>query len=266
MAGGSLIEAYLNELRYSASKLRDIDDVVAEVEDHLLTAVDSAMARGVPREEAEAHALARFGSPQLVARVFVEESNRGGAVSTTITRRAGVAAMLAPVLGIAGEIGNETIDRGPLHGVAVGMLLAGFAMFFVALWGLRQRHGGLGGWGRAGFWLFVASPVISIPFMWAAGIAFAFVMTIVVFLLGVGMMRARVLPRLAVALFTVIPLPAALVVGMVTASFMNSLLGVLVGGACCAVGLMWIGWIMSHEPALDVRSQMGAGPTPLAAT
>jgi hypothetical protein len=256
VAGGRLIDAYLSELRYSAAKLRDIDDVLVEIEDHLVSSVDAAVARGVPREEAESHALARFGSPQLVARVFVEEANRGGAVSTTVTRRAGVAAMLAPVLVLVGEVGNETIDRGPLHGVAVALILAGFATFVVALWGLRQRHGGLGAWGRTGLWLFVASPVISIPFMWAAGVVFAFVMTIVVFLLGVGMMRARVLPQLPVALFTLVPLPLGLLVGMATASFMNSLLGVLAGAASCAIGLLWIGWIMSHEPALDVPAHM----------
>ena len=148
MAGGSLIDAYLSELRYSAAKLRDIDDVLLEIEDHLVTSVDAAMARGVSRDEAESHALARFGSPQLVARVFVEEANRGGAVSTTVTRRAGVAAMIAPVLGVVGEIGNETIDRGPLHGVAVALIVAGFAMFVVALWGLwRTRSASAdGGW------------------------------------------------------------------------------------------------------------------------
>lgn len=267
MAGGRLIEAYLNELRYSADKLRDLDDVILEIEDHLLTSVDAAVARGVAREEAETCALARFGSPQLVARIFIEEANRGGAVSTTITRRAGVAAMLAPVLGIVGALGNETIDRGPIHGAAVVVLLAGFAMFVVALWGLRQRHGGLGGWGRAGFWLFVASPVISIPFTYMAIVPFVLVMTIVVFVLGVGMMRARVLPQVPVALFTLVPLPAGLVAGLATASFMDSLFGVLVGGASCAVGLMWIGWIMWHEPALDVGAHSGRpGPSMLPAT
>lgn len=267
MAGASLIEAYLNELRYSAAKLRDIDDVVAEAEDHLRTGVDADVARGMAREEAEAHALARFGSPQLVARMFVEETKRGGAVSTTITRRAGVAAMLAPILGVVGEIGNETIARGPLHGVAVGLIVAGFALFVVALWGLRQRHGGLGGWGRAGFWLFVASPIISIPFTYVAGVAFALMMTIVVFLLGLGMLRARVLPQLPVALFTLVPLPAGLIAGIITMSFMNSLFGVLVGGASCAIGLMWIGWILWREPALDVRPHLEPpGPAPLLAT
>jgi len=149
MAQPGLIAAYLTELRASIARLRDADDIVAEAEDHLRTLADEvAAATGCTRAEAEAQALARFGSAALVGRIHLEESKRGGAVSTHTTRRAGIAAMAAPVLTVVGQWGNLTIERGAGHGVAVGLLLVAFAAFAYALWGLRLRHGGLGGWGR----------------------------------------------------------------------------------------------------------------------
>ncbi len=46
MAEPGLIAAYLTELRYSTSKLADIDDVVAEAEDHLLASVEPLLLAG----------------------------------------------------------------------------------------------------------------------------------------------------------------------------------------------------------------------------
>ena len=194
MAESGLIAAYLTELRYSVARLADVDDIVVEVENHLHASVDAAVARGASHVEAEAQALARFGSAPLVARVFNEEAGRGGAVSTHITRQAGFAAMLVPLLVVIGQSGNLAIDGGALHGVAVVLLGAAFAAFAFAVWGMRKRHGGLGRWGRAAFWLFIASPFIAAPFSWGAGAAFLAVQLVVVTLLGIGMIRARILP------------------------------------------------------------------------
>src|SRR5687767_7126537 len=205
MAESGLIAAYLNELKFSVAKLDDGDDIVAESMDHLETTVERLVAGGRSRPEAEAQALARFGSAALVSRVFIEEAKRGGAVSTRITRLGGLAAMLAPLLAIAGEVGNLTIKRGVMHGGAIALLVSGFVVFAFSLWALRTRHGGLGGVGRVAFWLFVASPFISAPFMWFAGVVFFLVQLVVVTLLGVGMLRARVLPRVPVALFSFAP-------------------------------------------------------------
>jgi hypothetical protein len=118
-----LIAAFLTELRYSAARLANIDDVVAEAEDHLLASVEAGIASGRSQADAEAQALARFGSAPFVAHVFIEEAKRGGAVSTRLTRRAGLAAMLSPLLMIVGAFGNEAVpaSEGALHGVFVSV-------------------------------------------------------------------------------------------------------------------------------------------------
>lgn len=262
MAEPRLIAAYLTELRYSAARLADIDDIVAEAEDHLLAGVEAAMARGSSPADAEADALARFGSAPLVARVFIEEEKRGGAVSTRFTRRAGLAAMLAPVFMTIGALGNEAVPAsdGALHGVFVMLLVAAFGAFTIAMWGLRQRHGGLGGFGRAAFWLFVASPVIAAPFMWGAAVAFAFVQLVVVALLGIGMIRARILPVPAVGLFTIAPVATIVTAAALGAAGVGDALVVPVGAAGFAMGLVWVGWAMWREPPLDVPGRSGPGP------
>ena len=260
MAEPRLIAAYLTELRYSAGRLADIDDVVAEAEDHLLASVEAGIASGKSPADAEAEALARFGSAPLVARVFIEEAKRGGAVSTALTRRAGLAAMLAPLLMVIGAFGNEAIERGALHGAAVLLLVAAFGAFAVAMWGVRKRHGGLGAWGRAALWLFVASPVIALPFGWGAGAAFAIVQLAVVALLGIGMIRARILPVPAVGLFTLAPAVTIVMAATLTAAGVDAAVYAPIGIAAFAVGLAWVGWAMWREPALDVHGPSEPGP------
>jgi len=262
VAEPGLIGAYLAELRYSVARLPDADEIAAEAEDHLRSAADALVAAGRPRPAAEVEALARFGSAPLVARVFVEESKRGGAVSTRLTRRAGAAALLAPLLVVVGQAGNVATDSGPGHGAAVMLLVAAFAAFAFALRGVRKRHGGLGGWGRAAFWLFVASPLIAAPFSWGAGGALAVVQLLVVTLLGVGMIRARVLPVAAVALFTLAPAATVAAAALLTAVGLDASRYAPIGVIPFAVGFVWVGWAMWREPALDVRSLNGG---PLAA-
>ena len=261
MAEPGLIPAYLTELRYSVARLADRDDIVAEAEDHLLASVDAGMERGLRRADAELAALARFGSAELVARVFAEEANRGGAVSTRLTRQAGIAAMLVPPLLAVGETGNQTIDRGALHGAALGLLAAGFAAFTFGLWGLRRRHGGLGRWGKSSMWLFLASPFIAAPFGWGAGVAFLCVQLLVLCLLGIGMIRARILPTVAVALFTFTPAATLLASAAVSTGSGDTGPYLLPAGILVsALGLAWLGAAMWREPALDVRPSAGTGP------
>jgi hypothetical protein len=261
VAESRLITAYVTELRYSVARLADADDIAAEAEDHLVASVEAAVARGLSRSDAEVESLARFGSAQLVARVFTEEAKRGGAVSTRVTRQAGVAAMLVPLLLVVGEFGNQTIDRGALHGAALAVLGAGLAALALALWGLRRRHGGLGGWGRASFWLFVASPFIAAPFAWGAGVAFLCVQLLVLTLLGIGMIRARILPRFAVALFTFTPAATLLATAAVSAGSGDAGPYLLPTGIMVsAVGLGVVGLALWREPALDMRANSETGP------
>jgi len=263
VAQPSLIQAYLTELRYSTARLAHNDDIVAEAEDHLLCSVEAGIARGLSTSEAEADALARFGSAPLVANTFIEEDKRGGAVSTQFTRRAGLAAMFAPLLLVVGELGNENIDRGALHGGSLFLVFLGFVGFAVALWGVRKRHGGLGGWGRAAFWLFVAAPFLSVPFGYGMGFAWIGFLLVVVTLVGIGMIRARILPAGAAWLFTLAPamsILTVLVAVLVAENPDDYNWYPVVGMGLFAVALAWIGWAMWQEPALDVRGRAGTGP------
>lgn len=85
---------------------------------------------------------------------------------TTRTREAGLAALLAPLLVVGGQILNVTVpnERGPVHGIGVVLLVASLPALLFGLWGLVRRHGGLGRLGRAGFVLAVlAAPSASWP-------------------------------------------------------------------------------------------------------
>src|SRR5205823_2233641 len=77
MAESGLIAAYLAELRGSLGSLSDVDDIVAEAEDHLLETTDRLVGGGTSLQEAEAEALKRYGSARIVSRVFVNEARRG---------------------------------------------------------------------------------------------------------------------------------------------------------------------------------------------
>jgi hypothetical protein len=261
MAESRLIDGYLTELRFSLAKLTDVDDIVDEAADHLHSAVDARVARGMSRTDAEADALATFGSAALVSKVFVEEAKRGGAVSTTQTRRAGLAAIASVVLFTVGQSGNDPAGRGTVHGMFLAMIAFGLAAFAFGLWGIRLRHGGLGLIGRVAFWWFVASPLLAAPFGWGAGAALAGEWLLIMVLLGVGMIRARVLPVPAVVLFTLSPV-VSVVIGLLSSrELFNTQYGFLVPIAPVCVGYMWLGWAMWHEPALDTRrSRHDAGP------
>ena len=242
MAEPGLIDAYLAELRDSLRRLPDADDIVDEVRDHLLEATSRL---------GEREALARFGSASLVARVFVKEAKKGAAVSTTLTRRAGLAALATPMLLALGAWGNQSINAGAAHGGAVGLLLAALVTFVIGLWGLRVRHGGLGRMGRIAFWLTVASPFIAAPFAWGAGAAWLAVMSIVLVLVSVGMLRAQVLPVVPILLFVVGPI-GFLALGLgITA--LGGDAGPYAGWPLLSTfaGYAWLGWAMWREPALD---------------
>jgi hypothetical protein len=260
VAEPGVIDAYLAELRYSVAKLPDADDIVDEAADHLATAVGLLLAAGVPKAEAEAQALGRFGSAQLVSKVFAEEAKRGAAVSTSLTRRAGLAAMVSVPLIVIGQAGNDPAGRGAVHGLFLGLLTAGIAALVVGLWGLRRRHGGLGTIGRVAFWWFVASPFLAAPFAYGAAFALGVQWLAIMVLLGVGMIRARVLPIPAVVLFALSPL-VAIVISLATPALVDSGRWWPVLLSPALVGFVWLGWAMWREPALDVRAErQGVGP------
>jgi hypothetical protein len=245
-----LIAAYLVELRHSLDGIHtdDADEIVAEVEDHLCEAAD---------RYGELEALARFGTPNLVAATFHREARKGAAVPTTFTKRAGLVAALSPLVLALGAWANEFTNRGFAHGAAVLFEVFAFPAVVVGILGLRARHGGLGLLGRVGFWAFVAGPVFSIAMPWAGIVITGGLWAGSFALLGTAMLRAGVLPRPPVILFGF-----SAVVSIVIATALTGA-GNDVGEAWVVplvlqfAGFAWLGWAMWRE---EVLVMPGSGP------
>jgi len=256
VAGDDLIAAYLRELRASVAHLRDADDLVAEAEDHLRETADR-LRDGRTETEAEAEAIARFGSATYVARVCRTEAKRGAAVPTQRTRAAGVALFLAPVLLVGGTIGNWSTGKTWVHGLLVFISVLSVPALFFGLWGLRRRHGGLGRVGLLAFVLALAALPVFFVAGWYGVIAAFFILTVVLLAFAVEMLRAQVLPVVPLTL-----LAAGPVMGMATVAVLAVVPGdgsvpAFVALVPITVALMWLGWVMWREPAVDRR---GVGP------
>lgn len=254
MADDGLIMAYLRELHFSVARLPDADAIVEESEDHLLEAAEHLTREGRSRAEAEAEAVARFGSAELVARVCLTEAKRGVAVPTTKTRYAGLALVLAPISLVVGAIGNVAVRRGSIHGLAVMLMVAAFPLFVYGLWGLRTRHGGLGRIGRAAFILAVVSPILSFAAAYGAAYLFALLLGIAVIMFVVEMLRASVLPVVPLLFlaagpvaYLLVSIGLAIAVGDAGAAGQGLFLALSLSG----VGLVWIGSYLWREPAVD---------------
>jgi hypothetical protein len=254
VAGDDLIAAYLRELRASVAHLRDADDLVAEAEDHLRETAER-LRDGRTESEAEAEAIARFGSATYVARVCATEAKRGAAVPTRRTRVAGLVLFLAPVMLVVGTIGNVSTGKTWVHGLLVFISALSLPALLYGLWGLRKRHGGLG---RAGLLAFVVALVaapVSMFFAYWGLIVFPALLALALLVFAVEMLRARILPVMPLVLLAASPLLAA-VVFVAGGPMYNDLAALAVALFPLTVALMWLGWVMWREPAVD----RGAGP------
>jgi hypothetical protein len=263
MADDGLIAAYLRELDYSVAHLPDAADIVAEAEDHLCEAAERLVGDGRRRSEAEAEAVARFGSAALVAKVCAIESRRGASVPTSRTRAAGLAAMLTPVLLVVGQYLNINVpvDRGPVHGIGVALLVASIPAFVFGLWGLRARHGGLGRLGKIAIVCAVISPFLN--FLADVGVIAAIgLLGLAVVVLVIEMLRANVLPVVPLVLLATGPVGVlALAVG-ITAAGGDAGDVMAYPMLATTVGFVWLGSYLWSEPAVDATHRHG----PLATT
>jgi hypothetical protein len=251
MADDGLIMAYLRELHFSVARLPDADEIVEESEDHLLEAAERLERSGLGRHAAEAEAVARFGSSDLIARVCLSEAKRGVAVPTTRTRRAGLALALAPASLVIGAIGNVAVRRGSVHGLAVMLMVAAFPLLVFGLWGLRARHGGLGRIGLAALVLAAAAPILSFAALRAAVYLLALLLGIALVMFVVEMLRASVLPVVPLVLMAAGPVAyLAVSIGLVVAD-VDTGQAVLLSLSVSGVGLIWTGWYLWREPAVD---------------
>lgn len=258
MAGYELIDAYLSELRASLGSSAATDALLEEAEDHLLESVERLQVAGRSRCDAQVQALARFGSAALVSKVCITESRKGAAVSTTFTRRAGLVATVTPFLLLLGLIGNQAFlhdkqgVRGTLHGVSSGLILPlALIAFLIALLGLRARHRGLGRMGTAALVVVLATPFIAAPFGWGAGGVALLVLGAAVVLLGIGMLRAGVLPVVPLVLFVTGPVLMWLITLLVVLTDSSNDWVMFTPLLLSLFGTSWLGWYQWNEPALD---------------
>lgn len=264
MADDRLIDAYLRELRLSVRRLPDAEDILDEAEDHLREAAEVLEAQGRTAHEAEAEAVARFGSAELVARLCVRESKRGAAVPTTRTRWAGLALGLAPAMVVVGAIGNDRFDvhdQSGLHGLALFLLVLGFPALVAGLWGLQVRHGGLGRPGRAALVFTLLSPPLSLVGGYGAIVVLAGLLALAVGVFGIAMLHASVLPVPPLVLVIAGP---ALVLAVAVMALGVTLAGGDAGAllplsylplAVTMVGLSWLGFHLWSEGAVDVAGR-----------
>ena len=251
MADDGLIMAYLRELHFSVASLPDADAIVEESEDHLLEAAERLVGGGLSRREAEAEAVARFGSSELVARVCLSEAKRGVAVPTTRTRQAGLALVLAPVFVVLGQVGNVAVKKGWFHGFAVTLIGFAFPLLVFGLWGLRTRHGGLGRLGLAALILAAVSPILSLAAAYGAMLLLAFLLGVALVMFAIEMLRASVLPVVPLVLMAAGPILFVVVFAGVAITRVYDGLAVLLPLSVSGVGLVWLGWYLWREPAVD---------------
>ncbi len=257
MADDGVIAAYLRELDSSVAKLSERDDIVSEAEDHLREAAERRMREGRPPAEAEAEAVARFGSAALIARMCVLEAKRGVAVPTNRTRAAGLAALVTPVLLVAGQYINLNVERGFVHGIGVMSLVAAIPAFVYFLWGIRARHGGLGRLGKIAVIGSLVAPCGAFANSRYAFFAAVALFALAVVVLVVEMLRANVLPVTPLVLLATGPIFLVVFTLRVTAGsgdagdeWMWSMLPM-------AAGYLWLGWYLWREPAFDSAPRRG---------
>ncbi|MCH7584287.1 MAG: hypothetical protein IH941_03900 [Acidobacteria bacterium] len=171
MADQALIDQYLGELAREVRWIRNAEDIIEEVADHLLEAAAAFTHRGLDRIAAQKRALTEFGDPTLVGRAFASSTTGGIAVPTNFTKRAGVALiasgffwLTALVLIYSSEIADRTR---PWEGLPLVLYLIGVAALMTAgvllamgILGINRRHGGaLGVAGRIVMWIAVVTAV-----------------------------------------------------------------------------------------------------------
>lgn len=153
MAGDSLIEAYLTQLRAQLPRSADRGEVLAEVEDHLRTVAEAHQRLGLSVADAERHAVGTFGSAELVARAFAQQKGAGVAMPTTITRAAGFAAIIGGLV-FAVTMSLSLVTRVTAAGESswfAPTAASGFVLIGLGLLGLHLRHRALYGLpGRVG--------------------------------------------------------------------------------------------------------------------
>jgi hypothetical protein len=275
VADYALIDGYLESMRSSIRWRRDLDDVIAEIEDHLISATERFEARGSDRANAQQRTLDEFGDPKVLAVAFASTPTGGIAVPTTFTKSAGLLAIVSAVAWIIGLAAiaiaaglpeatgvdpDQFVANGQTLSFIVGSmsLLSAGAFMFVAMIGLYRRHGSLGILGIVGLGI-TGLGVVTLLIAWA----FALWMTLIgvgVLLFAISLLRRDLSPRLWTVVWG-----GGMAVGAITWYVLRWLevgdrdqwgdyplavaFALPIGVIIMAIGLIGVGrWLRSEEP------------------
>jgi hypothetical protein len=167
----SLIDGYLDTMRTEIRWRRDLDDLVSEMEDHLYTAVESMVSRGIETDAAQRTTLTRFGEPDVLAAVYASTDTGGLAVPTTFTKRAGTFALVSAFFWLAAGLSHlfmtgRNDDWQQAYMALSAFVLIGGVFGILAMIGISKRLGGLGVLGMVGLAI-VAFGVFTSLIAWA---------------------------------------------------------------------------------------------------
>jgi len=257
-----LIDGYVDTLRTRVRWRRDVDDLVAEVEDHLYSTVERFEATGTDSQLAQRKTLERFGDPDLMADAFASTPRGGIAVPTKFTKTAGLFAIVASALWLV-SIAIFWLERGSDGNTgyfiwSISVLAAG-ALTLVATIGLRRRLGGLGGLGMAGVIILGVGVVVSFV-TWATMLWMA-VEGVGMLFIALAALPVRVAPRVPTIAYGSGMLLGAITFGVLTALKVGTPdsygdypvawnTGFIIGIVIVAAGLLGIGlWLRGEESA-----------------
>jgi hypothetical protein len=200
----ALIDGYLDSMRSSIRWRRDLDDLVAEMEDHLYSTTEQMLARGTDVVDAQRATLARFGDPKVLAAAYASNHRGGIAVPTTFTRRAGLLALIAGGFWLLAGVLENRPDREDDLNVyyllfTIAVVVAG-VLTVMAMIGLGKRAGGLGAVGMIGAAIASLGVLLSLVFAWG-GPGWMGLQGIGYLLIAIAVLRSdTIVPRIGVML------------------------------------------------------------------
>lgn len=272
MATDVTIEDYLDALRRRWHRRSDCAELLDEMEDHLRSRMEDAVARGADPAAAEVETVLRFGDADAIAEA-VADANGGPAVPTPLTRAAGGAALAAGGAWLTVPAlwwwSDRLDDSRPWEGLPqvvwmVGAMCLTAAVTFgvVVLIGLIERHGGLGWPGRLSLVPAVLSVPAALVVAWAVPV-WATLVAITWLTVGVALLRRGIAPVASTVTTTV-----AWPIGLMTFAVLRAnefgavdewgdypaatLSGLAVGAVLMAIGSSAMGWWLLREEAVDV--------------
>jgi hypothetical protein len=267
MARYALIDGYLDTMRSRIGWRGDLDDVVAEMEDHLYSTTEGLCARGLDRLEAQRATLDRFGDPKVLQLAFASNQRGGIAMPTTFTVQAGRLASIAAACWLVATVlvalntwFGENDWSTPMYFLIMGAVTLGGVIGLIALIGLGRRLGGLGPVGLIGIIILGIGVFAGFFVTWAVPFWMP-LQGVGLFLIALSARRSTEVPQIGL-----LAVGSAFIVGTIAFTVARMLevgwsdrygdyplawfIGFAVGAMGLAAGLAILGsWLAGEEPA-----------------